>query len=207
MSDVEHSRATRAHAFDQRKQPSGLGIRKGRRRLVEDEAARGADSGARDLDYLPLAEPQRRDRRVEWQVGAKRIESTLRQLAHGAEVDESHPVGQRAEGDVLGDGQRRRIGDLLGNQLYAGAARLGDGAERNRGTVDGEGSLVLMMVAGKDADQGGLAGAVLAQKSGNRARGQVKVHAMEDLDRAERLSDSANGEKDRLAHGQQLVSG
>ena len=101
-------------------------------------------------------------------------------------------VGDAAQRDVLRDGQRGGVLELLEDDGHAKVARL---ARREHGVadaVDDHRPGVGLVVAGDDLDERGLAGAVLAQQGEHGATGGVEVHAMEDLDAAEGLADLAS---------------
>jgi hypothetical protein len=95
----------------------------------------------------------------------------------GAEEEVAPHLHQRHHGEVLVDG---------GDAVVEGLAR---GAEGDRVAVDLEGALGVRVQPGDDFDQGGLAGAVVAQHAGHLAGVDGQVDAGQGDDGAEGLAD------------------
>ena len=107
-------------------------------------------------------------------------------------VDEAQARAEVADEHVLGD---REPGDdlrLLVDDADAGLVRLAGGGEADLAAVDQDRPGVGRVLALEDADQGRLAGAVLADQRGHAGGRQVQAHALERLDHAEPLGDPAD---------------
>ncbi len=197
VGDVENGDAASRKTPNQLEEFACLRVREGRGRLVENNAFRGAYRGAGDLDDLPFAQPQRGDLRLQWKFGAKHFQGLSCQFAHGPVIDEPGPRRPCTEQNVLRHRERRRIGDLLGDQTDSRRARISHTAKGGNGAVHRDRAAVGHVVSGQDPHECGLAGPVLPQKGGNRSCRQIEVHAMENLDLAERFPDAAYGEEIR----------
>ena len=99
-------------------------------------------------------------------------EPLTRQLAHGAVVhDAQRPAWQPAHGDVLGDAQAGRQGQLLGRDPDARGVGIRDAAQVTLHAVDQDPSAVRADQAGDGARQCGLPRAILAAQRDDLARG------------------------------------
>ena len=115
VGDVDDGDALVAQAPDEPEQDLRLVLRERGRGLIEDEQPGGPRERAGDLDDLALADAQGADgpargrcRRSSWsRIFAARGRRIARQY------DDSRLVGDAAQGDVLGDRQRRRVLELL----------------------------------------------------------------------------------------------
>ena len=104
------------------------------------------------------------------------------------------PVGDAAQGDVLGDGQRGCVLELLEDDGHAQVSRLARRQHAVARAVDDDLAAVGLIVAGDDLDERGLACAVLAEQREHGTTDGVEVHTMEDLDAAEGLAESGGPE-------------
>ena len=131
------------------------------------------------------------------EVDAELLEHPRRAAAHVAPADDPAAAGPAAERDVLGDRQRRRVGQLLEDHPHAEPARR-DRVERGvRLAPDDHLAGVRLVVAGDDLHQRRLAGPVLAEEGEHGPAGGDEVHAVEDLDAAESLADVPDLEPER----------
>ena len=168
----------------------GFVVRQGRSRLVQDQEPGRSRQCPGDLDDLAFTDSQGRDAASRVDVDAELIEDLASLAVDGPPVDDPEPIGDPAERDVLGHGQRRGVLELLEDDRDPEIARRDRGEGRIAGLVDEDRPFVGRVVAGDDLDQRGLAGPVLPEEGQHRATDGVEVHAMEDLDAAEGLADA-----------------
>ena len=155
-------------------QPVDVAAGERRGRLVEQQDARLAVDRAGDLDLLLDGEVELADLVAEVDVEAERIEMArgprspptrrrIMPVRTDRRVGEEHVVEDRQVPD-----QRHFLEGGLDAEGVGGARR----AEAGRLAVDREVALVGLDQAGEQLDDGGLAGAVLAEKrmNGRRAR-------------------------------------
>jgi hypothetical protein len=203
MRDIDDGGALPFHAGEDGKQSLDLALFQRRRRLVEDEDAAFSPQRLGDRHQLARGEAQRRDRPVgigiEVELGEHRacLLSHARAVDHRERAEAAHR--QVAERDVLGDRQRRHQPQLLRNGHDAGGDGIVRAREMAKPAVDEDIAAVWTMHAAEDADQGRLAGAVLADDGVDLAKGHVEVDAVERDRRAELLADRF-GACGRMAH-------
>lgn len=109
--------------------------------------------------------------------------------------DEPGGGGFVAEEDVLGDRQALHQVEFLVDggdaEAHGGDGRL----ERDVFAAPGDPSVVGLVGAGEDLDEGGLAGAVLAEEAVDLAGLDVEVDAVEGADAGEGLGDAGHREQ------------
>ena len=191
MGDVDHGGAVCLHAGEHRKQPLDLALFERRRGLVENEDTALPAQRLGDRHQLALGEAERGDGPVGIGVEVELSEHGARGRAHACAIDHgerAEPSHRKvAERDVFRDRQRRHQAQLL---------RDGHDARRNR--VARTGKMPLLAIdshhaaigtenPAQDADQRGLAGAVLADNGVDLAESDVEVDAVERRRRAELL--------------------
>ncbi len=166
VRDVDDADAASAQLAHHGEQVLGLGRRKCRGGLVQDQDAgiRGQRLG--DRHQLPLAHPQRGDaqRRIEIDAGAGAGEQVVR-LSHHARAIEGAAPGEAlmAEEQVGGDVEPRHQVEFLRDHDDAGGVRLARGAEPDRLARQGHAAGIGCDRAGDHAHQRALAGPILAE--------------------------------------------
>ena len=185
VGDVEDRAAARGEAPQRLEELGDLLRRQHRGRLVHDQELRVQQQRTDDLDPLPLADRERRDRAV----GIER-QPVLRQ--HRADALLELGVGEfrvEAERDVLEHGQRLEQREVLEDHADPDGAR-GLGARDVDGeAVEADLARVRLLDAVDHLDQRRLAGAVLAEKRVDLARANREAHPVVGEDAREGLGD------------------
>ena len=174
----------------------GLGWGKRGRGLVEDQRpVHAVCHGARELDELGLADRKAGHRRRRLDRHVDLGQELPCPLVHATPVDGAQP-GQRlkAHEDVLGHVEVREQLGVLVHGHDAMCPRRHRRGEAHTLAVEPYLTRVGLLDAGDDAHERALAGAVLAQDSVDRARGDGEGHALERADAAEALADTVEGE-------------
>jgi hypothetical protein len=143
-----------------------------RRRLVEDQHLRAEVDGARDRDRLPLAARERADRLV----GIPDVDAHLAELLDHRLLRELHvhalqrPLPLRrlgAEEEVPPDRHQRDRREVLEDGGDAALLGLARRVEARLLTLEQELTLVVLVDARQDLDEGRLARAVVTQHAGH----------------------------------------
>ena len=202
VRDVDQRQALGAEALQHGEDLLDVGGGQGRGGLVEDEDARALGERLGDLDHLPAGERQVLDQRERVDVGgAGAGERLLGEAALGAAVDHAEAGGRPADDDVVGD---REVGDereLLEDADDAGVAGGGGRGEGDGAAVEGHGAVVGLHHAGHDLDEGGLAGAVLAEDGVDAARADGELGVGQRHDAAVALGHAVHAEERLVGHG------
>src|SRR5262245_27888946 len=106
------------------------------------------------------------------------------------------PHGLTSGKNVLGDCKWTEQAAFLEHNADAGLTRgvgAGEGSDPVSGDLDF--SIIRLVHAGKDVHQSAFAGAVFAAQRMHLSRTHLKIHALQHLDGAEGLSDTAHLEK------------
>ena len=201
VRDVDERDALLAQAPHEGEEALDLLGRERRGRLVEDQAARLVGQGACDLHDLPLADAQRRHRRVEVRA-ARRAAPARGAHAAGPGASETMPArfGSRpSEMFSATDSEPASFSSWKIMRMPSWRAVIGVSSVCSEPPT-----LIVprvgLVVARDDLDQRGLARAVLAEERHHLAAGGVEVHAVQDLDAAERLADRARLESKGVRH-------
>ena len=166
VRDEEHGDAAFAQPAQALEQQRDLAPGDDSGGLVEDQQPDIVRHGARDLDHLLVGDRERSHRRARIEGDAE-LAHQLGCLLPGAPVvDQAESVAPLvAEEDVLGDGQLRKQRELLVDHVDAGEFCLARRRPAHGLTGEDHLALVGRKRAGDDLDQGGLAGAVLAEQA------------------------------------------
>ena len=191
---VEQRRAPRLQLGDQLVQPIGVVLIETARRLVEDDDLRSLADGRGDLRELLFGGRERAHR----PSGIDRRADGGKELARpdltGRSIDHRAMPRQRAEAEILGDGQVLAERELLMDHRDARATRIARRRQRERASGDLDRSTVGALDAGEDLSERALAGAVLSAHRVTGAGANVEADVGERLNAAESLRDS--GEPD-----------
>ncbi len=194
VRDQDHAETRVACGGDVLEDHSGLLDAKGCGGLVEYEDLRAEVDGACDGHALPLPAGQRADGLVDVaQVDAHAQHLGAGGLAHEVHVEAPEgaaaPGGLGAEEEIAPDGHERDDGEVLvdgGDAVVQGRAGVG---EHGLLALDLEGAGVVLVQPCDDLDEGGLAGAVVAEDTGDLARRDLQGHPLEGADVAVVLAD------------------
>ena len=116
------------------------------------------------------------------------------------EVDHPATLRQLADEDVFGRADMRHDLGLLPHQAEAGAPRRQGARMADLLPVQQHAAFVELVVAGKDFQQGGFAGAVLADERHHLAAPDVEAEIAEGADIGKRLADAADVENRCVGH-------
>ena len=203
MGDIDDGGAPPLHAREHREQSLDLALFQRRRRLVQDEDAAFPAQRLGDRHELALREAERSDGpvrvgiEVELREHIMRLPAHLRAIDHGQRAEPPHR--QVAERDVLGNRQRRHQPQLLRDGDDAGGDGVARAGEMPLLSVHANNAVVGTVHAAENADQRGLAGAVLADDGVDLAEADVEVDAVERERRAELLADACCARR-RMGH-------
>ena len=134
------------------------------RRFVEDEQARRATYGTRDLDELLLGEREVADERVSIHPEPEVVEHRLGLAPHHGVVDSARCPRPRAEEHVLGHAQLRHEAQLLVHGLHAELHGPAHPALAELLPVDAHGARVGDLDAGEQPDHRGLPRSVASEQ-------------------------------------------
>ncbi len=151
------------------------------RRLVENEEPGPPRDGARDADFLLLGRGQLLDHAVGFDGDAELRQATTGLGMQGPPIDTapSSPGPALAEHQVLGNRQVRKALQLLLHGRDASSQRVARGSERDRCSVQTDGSRVGRLDAAEQLDQRRLARSVLADEPQDLACLERQVDALE----------------------------
>jgi hypothetical protein len=197
VRDVDDADALRAQLADDREQPFDLAVGQARRRLVHDQHPRACPQRARDLEELPLALAQRRDRGVRRHAEAQRREQRPRRRGHRRRPQPRAAPQLGTEEQRAGDGQVVAQRELLVDQRDAARDRVRRRPQHDRLAVDRDRAGVGAQHAGQHLHQRALAGAVPPDQGDDLAALQREVDAAQHRDAVERLADAPCGEQRR----------
>ena len=188
MRDKEDGHAARLEIGEHRKQMIDFRIRQRRRRLVEHEDTAFEGERARHLHELrvgrrdvlhPLIRPDRQ---------LKPLEELSRPRRHRPLVEPSAWPRELAPGkDVGGDSQVRKCQPFLEHHADATRERLPRPSLIERDAAEPHVAAIGPDDAGENLEEGGFAGAVLADARVRLAAGDAEADTVERPDRAERL--------------------
>ncbi len=170
-------------------QALGLVIGEGGRRLVQDQHAGLLRQGAGDDHELLRGEIERAHRRPRIDGERELTQRALRRGVPGRRVDQAEARGLGMEIHVLRDAEIGRDIDLLRDQRDAGRLGRGDAARTERLPVEADLAVIAAgrVDAGKDLDQGRLAGPVLAEQGDDLARLKGQLATVDRKDAREAL--------------------
>ena len=192
VGDHHHGQTAVAEAAHQVEHHPGLHHAERRGGLVEEDHLGVPHHRLGDRDRLALATRERRHRLAD---GAHRghpqaAQGLRRRPLHGILVEQTAPEPLPAQEHVLDDVEVVGQGEVLVHGLDAETGRVPGVADVDRPTLEEDLPVVGLVHAGDAAGQHRLAGAVVPAEAGDLAGGQIQVHLVERLDRAEVLVDA-----------------
>ncbi len=201
VADEQDAETALAQPLDEVEHLGGLLDAECRGRLVEDDDLRLADERAGDGDDLPLAAGERGDRDADaGDADGQGVQQLLGALLHG-DLVEDRALAQLVAEEEVGDdvevvAQRQVLVDD-GDAEFLGVVRPVD---LHRLALPLDGALVDGMHPGDGLDQGGLAGAVVADEGDDLTGADLQVDVGERLDGAEPFGDSAQRQHGFVRH-------
>lgn len=194
VGDQDHAEARVPGGGDVLEDHSGLLDAEGRGGLVEYEDLRPEVHGAGDGHALAFTAGQGADGLVHVaQVDAHAQQLGAGGLAHEVHVEAAQGAaaagGLGAEEEVPPDGHQGDDGEVLvdgGDAVVEGRAGVGEDGL----LLDLEGAGVVPVQPRDDLDEGGLAGAVVAEDTGDLARGDLQRDLLEGADVPVELADA-----------------
>ena len=206
MRDVDDRDTPRGELRDQGFEPRDLRQAQRGRRLVHDHEARVLRQGAGDGDELTLPRVEAADDATAERALAERGEHRGAAFVDGAAIEQPDDrPGLAPEAHVLARGQGTDEQQFLGDDGDAVGDRLAGRGEANGPAVELELAREALDLAGQDADQRGLARAVLPDQRVHLAGGNRKIdigqraHAREGHADADRLEHGRHRQGRRLA--------
>src|SRR3954447_18930734 len=206
VADEDDAEATCLQAPDEPQHLPGLPDAEGGRRLVENDHLAAERGGAGHGDDLALTSGQCLDGLVDvvQRPDAELVDELLGLPLHTGCVEhpedgaeDARPALFASEEEIAGDVQRRSYGQGLVDGLDPRLSRLLRAAEGDLLAVDRDGAGVRRHSAGQALDQGGLAGAVVADDGQHLARAELEVDPREPHDVTEGLDEAAGLEDGR----------
>jgi hypothetical protein len=162
MRDVDQGQPALPQALQDREQVIGLRVRERRGGLVQGQDAALEDERARYLDELAVGRGQGLHGRVRRHAEVQAGQQLARPLAHGALLKAPATPDDLAPGeDVRGDAQVREREQLLVDDADPARERVPRSVHPQALAVQAQLALVGRDAAGQDAEERGLAGAVL----------------------------------------------
>ena len=199
MGDVDDGHTVGGQVTDDPEQVGDTTLVEHRRRLVQDQQPGLVGQGPRHADDLLRRRCEAADRPAGRDVGmAEPAQQLPGPPVGGGRAAEARRGELVAEEDVLRDGE---VGHQVEFLVDRGDAQLDRGDRVGDGHIDAvptDAALVRLVGAGHDLDQGGLAGAVLAEQAVHLAGANVQVHPVQ--------GDDSGKPFDHAAHLQQRLA-
>ncbi len=192
MGDEDDGDAAVAQALHDLAEVAHALGRQHRGRLVEDQHLLTTPERAHDLDLLLLAQRQAADPRV----GIQRDAQHLGQLAEAAQhrpAVQAAPPGP-AQHQVLDHGQARHQQHMLKDGADPQIQALARRADAHGPAAHADLAGIRLLHAREHADQGGFAGAVLAEQDMNFAGKEIERDVVVGDDAGEALGNAAQGD-------------
>ncbi len=202
VGDEDDAEAAVAGGGDVLQDHAGLFDAEGGGRLVEDEDAGAEVDGAGDRDALALPAGEGADGLLQVvQDDAHVAQFLVRGLLHAGDVEAPERPGAFGqlgpEEEVPPHGHQRDGGEVLVDGGDAAVQGLARGGEADRFAVDEELALGVLVQPGDDLDEGGLAGAVVAEHAGHPSGVDGEVDAVQGADGAVGLAGAAQFDEGR----------
>ena len=118
---------------------------------------------------------------------------------HGGSIDEAEAAGFVADEEVVGHRHVRQQIDLLIDGAYPQALGMSGICRGDGDAIEFDTAPVGLIDAGEGLDQGGLAGAVLAEQRHDLPPSQGEVHLMQGTHPGKGLADPAGVQQDILS--------
>ena len=190
MRDVDDRDAVVPQPPNELEQPLALHGIQGGVRFVEDDDIGTRDRRPRDLDDLPIREPQGADTGLGRERRSELGEDGLGLVLDGPPRHEPEACRLAADEQVRQDVEIREQAEFLEDDDDALARGIGRGTERDGCAPDEDDAVVWTLRAGEDLHERGFAGAVLADDGKDPAGVDRKVHPGQGTDAAVRLADA-----------------
>src|SRR5919107_925938 len=184
VADEDHAHATLARLHDVAQHNPGLLHAERGGGLVEDQHLGTEVERSRDRHRLALTAGQRPDRLVGVaHVDAHHLELLAHHPLRSGDVDAADRPGAdrrlRAQEEVPPDRHQRDGGEVLEHGRDAALLGAARGVERDLLAIHAQLALVLLVDPGEDLDERGLAGAVVAEDTGDLALPDDRRHVLE----------------------------
>ncbi len=195
MRDENERDALAPQPAHDRAEPVDVAAGQARGRLVEQEDARLAEHGARDLDPLLQGEVEVAHLVVQIDVEVERCEVVPDQRLRPAPPDQAEAVDWRVgQQHVVEDGQIPDQRHFLKGSLDAEPVRGPRAGEPHRLAEDADRAGIRLNQAGEQLDDGRLAGAVLTEQGMDLALRDDERHVVRGDRGPERLANALDGD-------------
>ena len=194
MGDVKHRASVTRQPLQCGEQDFRFLRRQHRGRLVEDEKLGVLQQAAHDLDALALADRELVHKALGVERQAEGGGDFHDALGHCAQI----LARRQRERDILRDRQGLEEREMLEHHAYAERARRRGRGDGERPAFPGDRALIGLQGAIEHFDEGGFAGAVLAQKGVDLAGLDIEIDAVIGGEIAEALDDPARREPRKL---------